>query len=266
MNHFRKLSTSLLILTTIFMFTIKASAEESQQDADLAALHDQVQLLQNQVVHLSKQVLALSRNQKNIAKQLGLGSKPKKADLRIGNSASFGSEDAQIAIIEFTDLHCPFCKKFHNNTLPELKAKYIESGRVRFASKHSPIEALHKNARLAALALECTIEQDKYSQAKDWLFDHGSNFTNDTFDKFISELNLVKSKFTDCTNNPESSAQIDKDIMLAKQIGATATPSFAIGLHKDGKVSNWKVFPGAKTLDFFDKAIDRLSDLASVKD
>ena len=36
-----------------------------------------------------------------------------------------GAVDAKVTIVEFSDFQCSFCKKFHEETFPEIKQKYI---------------------------------------------------------------------------------------------------------------------------------------------
>lgn len=43
-----------------------------------------------------------------------------------------GDPDAPVEIIEYASFTCPHCRTFHENTLPLLKADYIDQGRVRY--------------------------------------------------------------------------------------------------------------------------------------
>ena len=43
-----------------------------------------------------------------------------------------GAEDAPVEIIEYSSLLCPFCAQFHDETFPEIKRRYIDTGQVRF--------------------------------------------------------------------------------------------------------------------------------------
>lgn len=43
-----------------------------------------------------------------------------------------GAPDAPIEIIEYASFTCPHCRSFHENTLPLLKADYIDTGRIRY--------------------------------------------------------------------------------------------------------------------------------------
>ena len=53
-------------------------------------------------------------------------------DLSIKNNfVVIGSNDAPVKIKIFSSLTCPHCASFHINVLPEIKKKYVESGKVQ---------------------------------------------------------------------------------------------------------------------------------------
>ncbi|MFD1196673.1 DsbA family protein [Seohaeicola saemankumensis] len=43
-----------------------------------------------------------------------------------------GAEDAPITMIEYASFTCPHCANFHNGPLKQLKADYVDTGKVRF--------------------------------------------------------------------------------------------------------------------------------------
>ena len=43
-----------------------------------------------------------------------------------------GSEDAPITLVEYASFTCPHCASFHNGPLKQLKAEYVDTGKVRF--------------------------------------------------------------------------------------------------------------------------------------
>ncbi|MCT4682690.1 MAG: DsbA family protein [Roseicyclus sp.] len=43
-----------------------------------------------------------------------------------------GAPDAPVEVIEYASFTCPHCRSFHQNTMPRLKAEYVDSGQVRF--------------------------------------------------------------------------------------------------------------------------------------
>jgi protein-disulfide isomerase len=46
-----------------------------------------------------------------------------------------GDADAPVEVIEYASFTCPHCATFHRNTLPQIKANYIDTGQVRFVSR-----------------------------------------------------------------------------------------------------------------------------------
>ena len=51
--------------------------------------------------------------------------------ISIDNDPIIGSPNAPITIIEFSDFQCPFCARFHVETLPLIMNEYINQGQVK---------------------------------------------------------------------------------------------------------------------------------------
>lgn len=71
----------------------------------------------------------------------------------------YGDPDAPVTIFEFSSLTCPHCAAFHVDTLPELKAELIDTGRANLVIRHFPLDQLAMNAALVA---ECVPEAQYY--------------------------------------------------------------------------------------------------------
>lgn len=54
---------------------------------------------------------------------------------------TLGAADAPVTIIEYASMSCPHCATFHADTYPELKKRYVDSGRVRFVFREFPLNA-----------------------------------------------------------------------------------------------------------------------------
>jgi len=63
-----------------------------------------------------------------------------------------GDAAAPVTFIEYASLTCGHCGAFHRETLPEVKAKWIEEGRARMVFRHYPLDQL---ALRAAAVSEC---------------------------------------------------------------------------------------------------------------
>lgn len=82
-----------------------------------------------------------------------------------------GPENAKITLIEYSDIQCPFCQKFHP-VVKQILDKYPND--VRWAYRHFPLEQIHPYARIAANAVECASEQGKFWELTDYLFEKGA--------------------------------------------------------------------------------------------
>jgi protein-disulfide isomerase len=58
--------------------------------------------------------------------------------------------DAPVTIVEYASMTCPHCATFHKTTYPELKKKYIDTGKVRFIFREFPLDELAVAASMLA--------------------------------------------------------------------------------------------------------------------
>ena len=61
-----------------------------------------------------------------------------------------GAAEAPVTIIEYASMTCPHCADFHNNTFPDLKAAYIDTGKVRLIYREFPLDPLALRAAMLA--------------------------------------------------------------------------------------------------------------------
>jgi len=83
-----------------------------------------------------------------------------------------GDMGASVKIIEYSDLECPFCKRFH----PEMKSVVDQYGNgVAWIYRHLPLEQIHPSARPLAEGSECATElggNDKFWEYVDYVFEN----------------------------------------------------------------------------------------------
>lgn len=70
-----------------------------------------------------------------------------------------GDANAPVTIIEYSSMTCPHCANFHNTILPDLKKKYVETGKVRYIVREFP---LNPAAVTAAMLTRC-VAPEKYN-------------------------------------------------------------------------------------------------------
>jgi len=175
------------------------------------------------------------------------------------DDAILGGKNAPVTIVEFSDYECPFCKRFHDETLPLIKEKYIDTGKASFVYRDLPIES-HKKAYPSALAAECVRDQagdDAYFAMHDLIFNDWytvSDGTKSGFLKLAKGLNLDEAKFSKCFDDDKFKSEIANDASAASSIQISGTPGFVI---------NGTIVTGAQPFSVFEEAID--AALANVK-
>ena len=152
---------------------------------------------------------------------------------------------AEIVIVEFSDLECPYCKTFHA-ALQKTFAKY--SGKIAWVYRHFPLDSLHPKARNEALASECAATiggNDAFWKYIDIIF--ANTPSNNGLDSallpvFALIIGLNKALFTKClikdTNGGESlettqEEKVSADYQDGVRAGVTGTPH-SILILKDG--------------------------------
>lgn len=89
----------------------------------------------------------------------------------LGESA-LGDPAAPVTIIEYSSLTCPHCASFHTHTLPELKKRYIDTGKARLVLRDFPLD---QSALAAAMIAHCAGAERRpqflevfFSQQESW--------------------------------------------------------------------------------------------------
>ena len=175
------------------------------------------------------------------------------------NDPVIGKLDAPITIIEFSDFQCPFCAKFHMQTLPTIMDEYINKGTVKLVFRDFPIQSIHPNAVPASIAAECANGQGKFEQMYHMLFKKQKEWSNletsyaiASFNQYASELQLNEEKFDTCIKNVKYIEEVQKDLDEGRTFGVTGTPGFFIGNEEIGFVE----LKGAQPFESFKKVID----------
>jgi protein-disulfide isomerase len=88
-------------------------------------------------------------------------------DVKLGVGPILGNSNAKVKIVEFSDFECPFCKSAHP-TVKSLLQKYGD--KVSLEYRYYPL-SFHPNADRAAQAAQCALEQNKFWELHDKMFE-----------------------------------------------------------------------------------------------
>jgi len=173
-----------------------------------------------------------------------------------------GNPDAPVTIVEFSDFQCPFCKRFHETTLPLILENYVDTGKVKFVYRDFPIVSLHPNGAVAtALAAECADEQGMFWQYHDKIFQNQKNWERLAAEdvvillkSFAEELGLDTNQFNDCLESGKFLDEVNNDLRDGASYGVTGTPAFFIGNEERGYI----IVSGAQPYSVFQNVLDQM--------
>jgi len=161
-----------------------------------------------------------------------------------------GTADAPVTLVEFSDFHCPFCKRVQP-TLTQVLEKY--PGKVRLLFRHLPLDALHPQARNAAEASWCAQDQGKFWEFHDLLFANAPKAAQDDLKHYAEQIDLDMKTFESCLSQNTHRDSIQRDIDEVTKLGMSGTPAFFI---------NGRPLSGAQPLEKFAQVIDEELALA----
>jgi len=168
-----------------------------------------------------------------------------------------GNINAPIKIVEFSDIECPFCKRFHE-TLKEVTSIYGD--KVAWVYRQSPLVQLHPKAFNEAHATECVAElggEAKFWEYLDLMYERTPS--NNQFDLanlpiYAAEIGIDKDAFNACQTSMKYKDKINAQVQQAADAGGQGTPHSVI-IGKDGSLTP---ILGAQPIEVVKQTIDGL--------
>ena len=163
-----------------------------------------------------------------------------------------GNPDAPITIVEYASLTCPHCAHVTNDVLPELKKKWIDTGKAKLILRDYPLD---EPALRAAMIARCA-PPDRYYAFVDTFFGSQEKWVTardyrDALARLVKLGGMSREEFDQCLKNTTLENKIVEGRLIAsKELDVNSTPTFFI---------NGTKFTGAPTVEEFDKAISALA-------
>lgn len=169
-----------------------------------------------------------------------------------------GNKDARILLIEYSDLECPFCKKFHP-TAQQVVDEY--KGQVAWVYRHFPLDQIHSKADKEAEAVECANElagNDGFWKLTDKIYEvtpSNNGLNLDDLPKLAGGVGIDQNKFKTCLDSGKYKEHVESDFQSGVKAGVSGTPGNIILDTKTGKTL---LMPGAYPFENFKTEIDSL--------
>ena len=214
----------------------------TQEDLDDALAKLELKMMQQQMAALQEQQ-----------------QQPPPIRISADDDPTIGDADAPITIIEFSDFQCPFCARFSSQTLPSIQEEYIDKGLVKLVYRDFPLNHIHPNAAVTALAAECADDQGGFKGMHDILFEKQGEWSRagpediiGLLSGYASDTGIDAAEFEECVVMGTHVEDIRGDLEDGRAYGVTGTPGFFIGNDDVGYVS----VEGAQPYDVFKRVID----------
>ena len=173
----------------------------------------------------------------------GRGAEPNEAAvLRDPDIPVAGNPDGDIAIVEWFDYQCPYCRKLE----PELAQVVQDDGKVRWLRKDWPI--LGPVSLVAARMALASKYQDKYDKAHDAMIGVNSKLTEARIDELLAGagIDVDRAKRDLDTNAKAIDGILKRNSEQAEGLGFRGTPAFIVGKFR---------VPGVLTMAQFEQVI-----------
>lgn len=167
-----------------------------------------------------------------------------------------GNKNAKVVMVEYSDLECPFCIKFHP-TMQQVMKEYGD--KVKWVYRHYPL-SFHANAQKEAEAAECAGKlggNESFWKYTDAIFartsGNGTGFALDKLAPLAKELGLNESSFKQCLDSGEMAQKVKDQMAKGSEEGVSGTPGTII---IDAK-GNTQLVPGALPFEQIKTMIDK---------
>jgi protein-disulfide isomerase len=158
------------------------------------------------------------------------------------DSGVTGNPQGNIAIVEWFDYNCPYCRKLQ----PELQQVVHDDGKVRWVLKEWPILG-PVSVVASRMAIACKY-QDKYVQAHDALIGVNSKLTESRIDELLAGagIDVDRARRDRDANAAAIDGLLSRNNAQAQGLGFQGTPSFIVGKFR---------VPGVLTMAQFEQVI-----------
>ncbi|QKQ98383.1 thioredoxin domain-containing protein [Candidatus Nanohaloarchaea archaeon] len=160
------------------------------------------------------------------------------ADLTWENDPVLGSKDAEVTLVWFSDLNCMYCRRFAQNTFPQIRENYVSQGEVRVVKKDFITMGANSvtlaKASQAAWQLVGEENPKVYWRWTDAISENqperkrNSQTVTEDIISTTREVDGIKAEQLREKMKEISREEIQQDIQDGKQRGISGTPGFLI--------------------------------------
>ena len=175
-----------------------------------------------------------------------------------------GNPQAEVFIIEYSDIECPFCKRYHDGPLAQLKENYADDDRVAFVFRHFPLDEpytspIHPNATEIHIAAECVAKlagDEAFFNFIDIMFASDDRGDEAKFTERAVTVGVEANTFNTCYGDKDTEPIVAAGFQDGVSAGVQGTPTIMI------QTAEGNTYPAVPEFGALQLSIDAyLSDL-----
>lgn len=213
-------------------------------------------------VALDKTLSARAADEINAARQKILSGWTGAAESIEGGRHVYGNMNAQFTLVEYSDLECTFCKRFHDT--PKQLADKSE-GRINWEWQHYPLAFHNPAAEVGAHAAECVSElagnRAFWAFTGEWFARsqlNGQGF--DDVERLVQEVGAPLDAYRQCMESGKYRSLIESQIKMGTALGVTGTPGTVV---VDNMTGNKLLVKGAQSTQVL---LQTMQELVKMRD
>lgn len=159
----------------------------------------------------------------------------------IADDYILGDANAPVTLVEYASVACPGCAYWHQNVYPEIKTKYVDTGKVKYVFR--PFPASNIEIATAGHKLALCADRDKFFKNVKIQFDRQAQIfemgqrgqLRQAYVSLAKASGLSEDEFISCMSDPEVTARYDTFTQMGLDQDVAGTPSFFVNGKKVAK-------------------------------
>ncbi len=199
-------------------------------------------------------------------RQQGLSVEDEIAEIKAGEAlstsinnehATIGTAEATVVLMEFSDLNCGFCARYHAETMPKIIENYVDTGKIRYVYRDY-VGVGGQVSQEAATQARCLREDVDDATYLDYVRGiyaiQGRKDSNNVAE--LAKQFGAGADFEACGEEGRYAEAVARDTTTGQKLGIRGTPGFIIGFaQEDGTVDGINV-QGALPYEVFERYLE----------
>ncbi len=147
-----------------------------------------------------------------------------------GDMALGAPEGAKVTVVEYASVTCPHCALWQKNTWPALKAKYVDTNKVRYVFRELPTPPVDA-ATAGFLVARCAGEDKYFDVVHQLMATQQEMITTSPRDWLLrtaQAAGLSEDQFNACVTDKDAIAAMERRVQSARTDGVSGTPAFFV--------------------------------------